>query len=88
MEIKYIGLDGLQYYDKDIKEYIKSKIGDAINDVVICEESYLKFPTIGDSHSLYVDTTKNKTYRWDSQNLHYYVVGSNYEDIKIIDGTT
>ena len=45
MEIKYIGLDGLQYYDKDIKEYIKSKIGDAINDVVICEESYLKFPT-------------------------------------------
>ena len=87
MEIKYIGLDSLHYYDVDIKEYIKQQCEGAAKEIIVSEESYLKFPTIGDSSRLYLDTTSNKTYRWDDKNLKYFIVGSDYEDIEIIDGT-
>jgi hypothetical protein len=45
----------------------------------------LEFPNTGDSSLLYVATDKNKIYRWDSTDLIYRVVGSDYNDIKLID---
>jgi len=44
------------------------------------------FPNIGSINNIYVDTTNNKAYRWDNRNLKYYIVGSDYNDIKIING--
>ena len=85
--IKIIDLDNLHLYDEEIKRYILKKVGDAVEEIIVCAESYLKFPTIGDSSSLYIDTTSNKTYRWDDNSLKYFIVGSDYDDIEIIDGT-
>jgi hypothetical protein len=34
---------------------------------------------------LYVATDENKIYRWDSTDSIYRVVGSDYNDIKLID---
>jgi len=45
-----------------------------------------EFPNIGNEGVLYTDIGENKTYRWDNNQLKYYCVGSNYEDIKIING--
>lgn len=45
-----------------------------------------EFPNIGNEGVLYSDIGENKTYRWDGTDLKYYCVGSNYEDIKIING--
>lgn len=87
MEIKYVGLDGLQFYDSEIKDWIVKQIKDSEKQTVISAESYLQFPTIGDSTCLYVDTIENKCYRWDDANLKYFVVGSDYHEIEIIDGT-
>ncbi|WP_343274586.1 hypothetical protein [Ligaoa zhengdingensis] len=48
--------------------------------------SYLEFPVVGNIYVMYIDTGTNKTYRWDADALKYYVVGSDYNDIKIING--
>lgn len=87
MEKIYIGLDSLQYYDLWIKDYISKQIKKSEKQAVINAESYLQFPTIGDSSCLYIATTENKCYRWDDVNLKYFVVGSDYNEIEIIDGT-
>lgn len=44
-----------------------------------------EFPNTGSSDLLYVATDENKIYRWDSTDLIYRVVGSDYNDIKLID---
>lgn len=58
----------------------------ADRDIVQQYKTYLEFPSIGDPKILYIDAAANKSYRWDDDNLKYFVVGSDYEQIKIIDG--
>lgn len=53
---------------------------------IIRKNSYLEFPTIGDSNSLYVDTGAQVLYRWDKEKLKYYKDSQDYRDIKIIRG--
>ena len=48
--------------------------------------SMFEFPNIGEDDYLYLDREKNKSYRWDSSQLRYICVGSDYEDIGIIEG--
>lgn len=81
-----IDLDNLQLYDKEIKAYLKQKLLESIDQIVVSKDTYLQFPTVGNEKTLYIGTTENKTYRWDSEQLKYYVVGSDWHDIKIIDG--
>lgn len=45
-----------------------------------------EFPTVGIKNNLYIDSENNKSYRWDENSLKYICIGSNYEDIKIING--
>lgn len=87
MEIKYTGSNSLQFYDSQIKDWVTKQINDSEKQVIISAESYLQFPTIGDSECLYVDTIANKCYRWDDANLKYFLIGSDYNEIEIIDGT-
>lgn len=87
MTTTIVGLDGLQWYTAEIKDYISKQIKDAEKEVVVSAESFLQFPSIGDSSCIYVDTIENKVYRWDDANLKYFVVGSDYNDIEVIDGT-
>ena len=51
---------------------------------IIKEDTIYSFPTIGDVYHIYIATKTNKTYRWDADDMKYYCVGSDYEDIKII----
>lgn len=43
-------------------------------------------PSIGKALCLYVITSENKLYRWDDTDIKYYCVGSDYNDIKTING--
>lgn len=54
--------------------------------LIITKNSKYEFPTIGDEKCLYISTSENKAYRFDEVQLKYYAVGSDYEDIKIING--
>ena len=53
---------------------------------IIRKSSYLEFPNIGNSSNLYIDTTKQVIYRWDSVNLKYYKDSQDYNDINLING--
>jgi hypothetical protein len=48
--------------------------------------THYEFPNVGKPGIIYIDVTANKTYRWDEEQLKYYCVGSDYQDIKIIYG--
>lgn len=87
MEIRYVGLNSLQFYDSEIKDWIIKQIKDSEKQVIVSADSYLQFPTIGDSTCLYVDVGANTCYRWDDANLKYFKIGSDYNEIEIIDGT-
>ena len=49
-------------------------------------ENYLAFPTSGNENICYVDKKDNKLYRWDSKDLKYYCIGSDYNQIEIVNG--
>lgn len=76
----------LDAYDEEIKKYIQKTISDAVNDIVLPFDNLFLFPITGSANTIYIDTTSNKTYRWDDVNLKYYVIGSDYNDIKTING--
>ncbi len=44
------------------------------------------FPNRGDKAVLYMDTTENRSYRWDETTGTYICVGADYNQIKIING--
>lgn len=51
----------------------------------VCEfGSHLDFPAIGKTDVLYVDKLDNAVYRFDTEKQIYIVVGSDYQNIKII----
>lgn len=52
-------------------------------------ETYLNFPTIPEANiqnDIFVDTTENAIYRWDNVEMKYFCIGSNYQNIEIING--
>lgn len=53
---------------------------------VVFKDNMYQFPNVGNSKYIYVSTDENKVFRWDNETLKYYVIGSDYNDIKIIDG--
>lgn len=51
--------------------------------------TYLEFPVIPNSgweKDIFLDTTNNKIYRWDTTDMKYFCIGSNYDDIEVING--
>ena len=57
-----------------------------IADSVQTYDSHFNFPNLGKINTIYISESENRTYRWDEENLRYYCVGSNYDEIEIIDG--
>ena len=71
----------LDYYTKQ-----EANAKFATKDVVSVYETHFTFPNLGKDGVIYVATEENKTYRWDATEMRYYCVGSDYSEIKIIDG--
>ena len=76
------GLNNMNVYSQRaqlgtlIAEILGGGGGGAGDASIITEDSYLKFPNIGNKNNLYIDSTQNIIYRWDSDNLRYYMIGS------------
>lgn len=87
---KLINLDNLEQFLNKSKDLFvtKKELESSITSLMHKHEytTYLNFPFTGDSKDLYVDTTENKLYRWDNNNLKYYCIDSNYQEIKLLDG--
>lgn len=70
--------DVLQDFDKRITQIEESM------PTVEQYEGKAYFPNVGVENAVYIDAADNKTYRYDVVANYYYVVGSDYEDIKTI----
>lgn len=55
-------------------------------DVIMKAKNISEFPPLGNELCLYIAQEENKMYRWDDTDIKYYCVGSDYNDIKIING--
>lgn len=53
---------------------------------ILQKESVADFPGVGKPQFLYVAMDTGKSYVWDDTNFGYLIVGTNYEDIKVING--
>ena len=45
-----------------------------------------EFPSIGKENMIYVAKDENKTYRFNEDSLTYYCIGSDYNEIEVIQG--
>ena len=82
---KFISLTGMEYYTDEVKKLIRQMIADSSEFEIVTANSYLNFPIVGSQNKLYIDKTNNKTYRYDEASLKYYIIGSDYDDIDLID---
>lgn len=48
--------------------------------------SVYEFPNIGQVGVFYVDTSANRTYRWDGNDKKYYCVGSDWQVVNCVNG--
>lgn len=81
MEDKVLYMEELTYYDKKIKELISSKSKNVVE-----KQNYLVFPPVGEPNLIYIDTENNSVYRWDGNEMKYFCIGKNYENIDVISG--
>lgn len=58
----------------------------ATKDVVSTYVTHYEFPNRGKEATLYIATEENKVYRWNPDTASYFCIGSDYSDIKMIDG--
>lgn len=49
-------------------------------------DNRFEFPSIGNDNMLYVAKDEHKIYIFDTNNLNYVVVGSDYSEIEMIQG--
>lgn len=56
------------------------------HNVIFNAKTINDFPPVGNESCLYIAKEENKLYRWDDTSIKYYCVGSDYNDIKTING--
>ena len=81
---KVIDYSGMQVYTEEVKKLIEKMIADSSEFEVETADSYLHFPVVGNVNHIYIDTTDNATYRWNQDDLHYYCIGRDWENIDLI----
>lgn len=62
-----------------------------INEVpklVITVNTMTDLPKVGNVLCIYIDKETNRSYRWDDDDTKYYCIGSDWQDIKMINGGT
>lgn len=62
----------------ELTEYIKQYISQT--NPIRPYASYTLFPTVGDQHAIYIDTSTNTIYRWDDNNIKYYTLAFDPND--------
>ena len=85
---QYLNIHGLSVFQQEIINVIKST-ETTISENSIKIQPYASitaFPTVGDINTIYIETTNKKLYLWDSKSLKYYCFGSDYHNIKVING--
>ena len=83
-----IDINGLQTFNVGIRKVISNKMKEAVNSglKISTFKSTLELPSVGDGKTIYINTTAKEIWLWDTRLLKYYCFGSDYHNIKVIDG--
>lgn len=91
IEMQIVGVHGKSAYEIAVdngfigteQEWLDSLVSDA---TMISYATHYEFPNIGRDNVGYVATEENRLYRWDSIEQKYFCIGSDINDIKVIEG--
>ncbi len=83
---KLINLNGLSTYHEEILKLFQKYKQEANTPELHFANDYLEFPAVGEDAHLYVDLGSNKIYVYSEELLRYVVVGSDYNEIQVING--
>ena len=83
---KYLDLVGASYLKDKIIECLKEYTDAKTSELILRYQSIHEFPNIGDESKLYISTSTNSLYRWDDTSIKYYCIGSDYNNIEVING--
>ena len=83
---KYLDLVGASYLKDKIIECLKEYTDAKTSELILRYQSIHEFPIIGDESKLYISTSTNSLYRWDDTSIKYYCIGSDYNNIEVING--
>ena len=87
---KYRGDDGSDLYDFWLANGNSGTMEEFLamisHEPVRCVDRIADLPAIGDASVLYICQEVNKTYRWDDDEIRYRIVGSDYNEIDVING--
>ena len=87
---KYQGDDGIDIYEFWLAHGNSGTMEDflaAITDEpVFFVETISELPAVGSTNKLYICRETDKTYRWDDDDTRYRIVGSDYNEIDVING--
>lgn len=53
---------------------------------IVTSDSIYDFPSVGSENIIYIAQAQNKTYRWSDTEMKFFCIGSDYNDIKVING--
>ncbi len=84
--LKLIDLKDYELQNRELKKYIDNSIAISNQEQIVYKDSYLKFPTIGNPDSMYVDTTLKIIYGWNNDTMNYFKIAESIENLKVIDG--
>ncbi|MEF9983686.1 MAG: hypothetical protein RR806_03110 [Oscillospiraceae bacterium] len=77
---------------EDVPQTLQGALSEGIlyinGEIIIQYDNIYQFPNLGNKSKLYIDKSSNKSYRWNDTDSKYYIIGSDYTDIKIINGGT
>ena len=85
-EQQFLDLQGVELLITKILQRADDYTDVKTSNIVAQYQSIYNFPSIGDKHKIYIDKSTNRTYRWDDENLKYYCIGSDINNIEIING--
>lgn len=81
MKQQFLDLKGLT----ELVGYLKDSI--ANKKVILPYASSTLFPSVGDINSVYIDTSTNSIYRWDSANKKYEILAKAVKSVSISEST-
>lgn len=76
---QYLDMTGLQTLVDETKKYIAGE-------KIISLPSKFEFPITGKENTIYIDVSTDLLYRWDDNEVKYFVVGFDPQDVAMIDG--
>ena len=83
---KYLDLVGASFLKDKIIECLKDYADAKTSELILQYQSIHEFPNIGDENKIYISTSTNSVYRWDDTSIKYYCIGSDYNNIDVING--